>query len=106
MRLLKVSGFILPFLCLVLTVYCLADTVHMRQVSGVVKYIDGQGKGIVVTADIGGKEFIVGAIIDNRTVISSRKEKLSIGDIREGDRVILRYLLENNDLYAKSIMKR
>lgn len=103
---LKVTGFVLPFLCLVLTAYCLADTVHMRQVSGVVKYVDGQGKGVVVTTDIGGKELIVGAIIDDRTVISSRKGKLSIGDIKEGDRVILRYLLEKNDLYARSIMKR
>ena len=63
-------------------------------VNGAVDYVDKKGESIAVKAHIGSKEFIVGAVVNDETVISPRKGRVSIGDIKKGNNVCFGHTLE------------
>lgn len=52
-----------------------------------------KGESIAVKANIGSKEFIVGAVVNDETVISTRKGRVSIGDIKKGDNMCFGHTL-------------
>ncbi len=78
----------------------------MRTITGKVTGVDDSGRGIAVTAMVGGAELVAGAIVTEATMVTVKGKKAGIGDIRTGDRVTMTYSYENNDLYAKKIVKR
>lgn len=77
-----------------------------RTMTGKVIGIDNSGKGIAVSSAAGDKEIVAGAIVNESTDVRVKGKKASLTDIKSGDRVSLTYAYENNDLYAKKIIKK
>lgn len=98
-----VFGVLLLF---VLSIAASATGMGMRTVTGKVTGVDENGRGIAVTAMVGGVEMVAGAIVTGETQITVKGKKASMKDIRTGDRVTMTYAYEKNDLYAKKIRKR
>jgi len=67
--------------------------------------IDEGGKAIVIKSKVDKKELIVGTI-DQNTKIRVKGKTASLKEITPKDRVIIIYAYENNDLYAKEIIKK
>lgn len=78
----------------------------LKKAAGEVMAIDEGGKAIVIKSKIDKKELIVGTIIDQNTKIRVKGKTASLKEIKPNDRVIIIYAYENNELYAKEIMKK
>jgi hypothetical protein len=90
---------------LIITPPVVATQPGVRSAVGEVIGVSPDGSGIAITATIGGLETIAGAIVTDRTVITVHGKQASIRDIKKGDRVILVYAYEKDNLYAKKIIK-
>jgi hypothetical protein len=77
-----------------------------RTLTGKVIGIDSAGKGIAISSMAGGKEIVAGAIVNDSTDVRVKGRKADIKDIKNGDTVSLTYSYENNDLYAKKVVKK
>jgi hypothetical protein len=78
----------------------------LKKAAGEVMAIDEGGKAIVIKSKVDKKELIVGTIIDQNTKIKVRGKIASLKEIKPKDRVTIIYAYENNDLYAKKIIKK
>ena len=79
---------------------------EMRTVTGKVIGVGPDGKGIAVEVMMGGKELVAGAVVTNETVVTIGGRKGSVMDIMPNDRVTLTYSVEEDNLYAKKVMKK
>lgn len=62
---------------------------------------------IVVKAMTGGKkEMIVGATVESGTVVTRGKDRVSLGDVKVGESVELKYIKNADGLVAKSVHVR
>ncbi|HNT43971.1 MAG TPA: hypothetical protein PKN85_05885 [Syntrophorhabdaceae bacterium] len=77
-----------------------------KSMTGKVIGVDENGKGIAISSKAGGQEIVAGAIVTDATVVHVKGKKANIMDIKAGDTVTLTYSYENNDLYAKKVVKR
>jgi hypothetical protein len=77
-----------------------------RSMTGKVIGVDENGKGISISSMAGGQEVVAGAIVTDATVVHVKGKKANITDIKAGDTVTLTYCYENNDLYAKKVVKK
>jgi Cu/Ag efflux protein CusF len=91
---------------LLVTVVMAAESGKMETATGKVTSIDPQGKGITISAKMGGKEAMdVGTVVDKDTIVKVKGKKATLNDIKVGDTITIRFL-RSNDLYAKEIMKK
>lgn len=98
---------IVAVFCLLLTNIAFAgEKVSLKKAAGEVTAIDEGGKAIVIKSKVGKKELIVGTIIDQNTKIRVKGKTASLKEIKPGDRVTIIYAYENNDLYAKEIIRK
>lgn len=77
-----------------------------RTMTGKVIGVDSAGKGIAISSTAGGKDIVAGAIVNDSTDVRVKGKKGDMTDIKSGDTVSLTYAYENNDLYAKKIVKK
>ncbi len=77
-----------------------------RTVTGNVIGVDDSGKGIAVVSGTGPQAMVAGAIVNDSTDIRIKGTKGDLTQIKPGDKVTMTYEYENNDLYAKKIMKK
>jgi hypothetical protein len=82
-----------------------AEKEKMYRASGKVTAIDPDGIGIVISEMAGGKELVVGTIIDKDTMIKGGGKKITLDQIKVGDMVTLVYI-RTDDLHAKEILKK
>ena len=93
--------------CLLLTNVAFGEEkAPLKKAAGEVMAIDEGGKAIVIKSKVDKKELIVGTIIDQNTQIRVKGKTASLREIKPNDRVIIIYAYENNDLYAKEIIKK
>ena len=87
----------------------LAAEPAVRSVHGevVAVTVDATPQVIVVKTMIGGKkEMIVGATVESGTVVTRGKNRVSLGDIKVGEKVQLKYIKNADGLVAKSVHVR
>lgn len=78
----------------------------METATGKVTSVDPGGKAITISERIGGKETLdVGTIVSKDTTVKIKGKEATLGDIKVGDTVTIRYL-KSDDLYAKEITER
>ena len=74
--------------------------------TGKVVAVDDSGKGITISSTAGGHETVAGAIVNDSTDIRVKGKKADLAQIKSGDRVTMTYTYQDNDLYAKKIVKK
>ena len=83
---------------LVLPAFALAHEGHSEKVLGTVSSIDGKNLMVKTTA---GKSVMV--MTDGKTTVTREKAKLTLADVKVGDRVVAEGPLEKNMLMATSV---
>ena len=98
---------IVAALCLSLTNTTFGEEkVLLKKAAGEVTAIDEGGKAIVIKSKIDKKELIIGTIVNENTKIKVKGKTASLKEIKPKDRVTIIYAYENNELYAKEIIKK
>jgi hypothetical protein len=82
-----------------------AEKAKTFRATGKVTAIDSDGIGIVISTMAGGKELVVGTIIDKDTMGKKAGKKITLDQIKVGDTVTLVYV-RTDDLHAKEILKK
>ncbi len=78
----------------------------METATGKVTSVDPGGMAITISENIGGKGALdVGTIVDKDTLVKIKGKDATLGDIKVGDTVTVKYL-KSNDLYAKEIVEK
>jgi len=82
------------------------DARNAQSMRGTVIGVDPDGKGISVEGKLDGKAWVVAAVVTPETrILLKGKKDASLSDIKEGDKIDLKWTRMENDLYATSIAK-
>ncbi len=80
---------------------------NVQSMTGVVLAVDPDGNGISLEGKLGGKAWVVAVIVTPETeILLKGKKGASLSDIKEGDRINLKWTRTENDLYATSISQK
>jgi Cu/Ag efflux protein CusF len=100
----KAALFVVCFMVVFAAVVSAEDARNVQSMTGTVIGVDPDGKGISVEGKLDGKAWVVAATVTPETRISLKgKKDASLSDIKEGDKVNLKWTKTENDLYATSI---
>lgn len=75
----------------------------VRQAAGTITAVTPASRTIVVEATLGGKGLTIGAEVPETAAIKAEGRPRRLDELKPGDRVVLRWVREENRLVAESI---
>jgi hypothetical protein len=100
----RVALWVLVAACLSLSLVGVSSA-KMETAAGKVIAIDPDGKAIVIVKGSGYSARTVGTIVSRDTIVKVKGKKAALGNIKVGDRVIIK-LERSDNQYAKQIIKK